>query len=205
MNPPYKTDSNDYVIHIINNNGSDKNNILSELNSGNQSKTKKHNEKKESSPKKTNKKQNNLLDSPNNQIRKSSQVYPFPKSKAKTSVSSCFSAKKVESLDNFDYKTEFQNEEKPKKTWISNKTEGIINYEKNDQKIEKIEKPPLKTKKVEGLLGLENQILHEIKINSYNSLKKELVDLTEESHRNSNVSDLEENQKMNKLLEKFMI
>ena len=60
---------------------------------------------------------------------------------------------------------------------------------------------PITSKKVEGIYGLENQILHEIKANGLLSLKKELVDPTEES-RNSVNSLLKEDITRN-LMERF--
>lgn len=60
---------------------------------------------------------------------------------------------------------------------------------------------PIKSRKVEGIYGLENQILHEIKANGLLSLKKELVDPTEES-RNS-VNSLQKEDIPRNLMERF--
>ena len=78
-------------------------------------------------------------------------------------------------------------QEKPKKHWISIKNESLKEVKRYPEAL--VASTPLKNRKVEGLIGFENQILYEIKTNGLTSLKKELVDPSEES-RNSIASSM---------------
>ena len=82
------------------------------------------------------------------------------------------------------------------------KNEGLKEVKRYPEAL--VSSPPLKNRKVEGLFGFENQILYEIKTNGLSSLKKELVDPSEES-RNSIASSMQENLIKNNFLQRFFV
>lgn len=87
-----------------------------------------------------------------------------------------------------------------KKQAISRKIEGLLDVSKCPQA--QVVSTPLKNKKVEGLSGNENLILYEIKANGLTSLRKQLIDPSEESRYSIQSQD---NMTKSNILERFLV
>jgi len=136
--------------------------------------------------------------------KSSSKIYPFKISdqNMKTSPIKKNNHKIEKTPPNIFQNSGVENE-KTKKKIVSQKTE-----ESKDMSQFQIPilATPLNSKKVEGIYGLENQILYEIKTNGLISLKNEILDPTEES-RNSVMSSFQnqEFQVNSNLIQRFVI
>ena len=173
------------------------------------------------SPNKSKKKKNTVLTikniSENNKEPKSIYVNSLKKSKVLTkpeekefstenkNLTTNHKTEKSEYSNKFSENklSEPEKEEKTKTLWISHKTEGLNEINKYSQTL--VLTTPLKNRKMEGVIGVENQILYEIKTNGLTSLKKELVDPSEES-RNSiaSITQSQDNFLRTNLLQKFL-